>query len=139
MNVSGRPAPEFLKTSLRPSEMTSLEAKGGFLDLGVGFECGIDGDDQCRISSVSRAGYATGRDLWLSGSSPATVTPPPPPLFISRLSGRAGKEFFIPHSLLIHCFLISNASMAYYNVFGELKNTWIFDNKLRSEQSSSGQ
>ena len=48
LKVSGRPAPEFLKTSLRPSGMTSFDAGGGF---GVGFGCGIDGDDQCRVPS----------------------------------------------------------------------------------------
>ena len=54
LNVSGLPSPEFLKTSLRPSEMTSFEAEGGFLGFGVGFRCGIDGDDRCRVSSVWR-------------------------------------------------------------------------------------
>ena len=53
LKVSGRPAPEFLKTSLRPSGMTSFE--GGFPGLGVGFGCGIDGDDRCRVSSVDEA------------------------------------------------------------------------------------
>ena len=53
LKVSGHPAPEFLKTSLRPSEMTSLKAEGGFPDLGVGFERDIDGDDQRSVGSVS--------------------------------------------------------------------------------------
>lgn len=55
LNVSGRPSPEFLKTSLRPSGTTSLGAKGGLPGFGVDFGRGIDGDDRCCVSSVGGA------------------------------------------------------------------------------------
>lgn len=129
LNVSGLPAPEFLKTSLGPSEMTSLEAEGGFLGFAVGFEGGIDGDDQRRVPSVSSGGYATVEAGGCLSHLPFLLPPPqPPPPHRPPVSLAELAESFYSSPLLF----ISDASMAHFNVVGELQNRWNPDEKLRS-------